>query len=277
MAAIAEAAAEDADPTPRKVYFDNPRFALAQPRRVATFNACVGAQRAGTAIRISAILGAGGRQSTVRARPIIGLGVTLNPSDSLVRLQPRRSATQPTTDADRVARGLADAEWAQASRVTHVAGKAAVILRSPLPSTSPPASRISMVLSDAFAGDAQMLRSSISLPGLARSPRNTDPQLVPVHVALPARAASPTSRIAAPDNPLLTTTHDADEARVPEATRQPSPGPAARRAPPRLICCLLCFEQVRVGPRCRGRTRCPGCGTDMTTAARKSRAVQLPR
>ncbi|KAJ2802265.1 hypothetical protein H4R21_002485 [Coemansia helicoidea] len=289
MAAIAEAAAEDGDAVPSKVCFDNPRFALAQPRRVATFNAGEAAARSGVAIRISSILGerGGGRLGVARGRPIIGLGVTLNPSDALVRLQPRRSATQPTADPACVVRGLAEAGWAPGSaiRAKRAAGLAGAIPRSPPAANSPLASRSSIVLSDAFASGGQLLRSSASLPGLAQSPLNADPLLVPLRAVPPPPSAHPPSvanldaSIAMLDCPVPRASHDADEARAPVAAPLgppllPPPGPAARRPPPREICCMLCFERVKIGPRSRGRTRCPGCGTGLAGAVRRPRVAQ---
>ncbi|KAJ2146478.1 hypothetical protein IW136_000554 [Coemansia sp. RSA 678] len=122
---------------------DNHRFALAQPRRVITQPTKFGHRmqpnkRHSASIGISTLLTEKSSRHGTRVRPIIGLGLTLNPADALVRIQSRRSIT--TTR-------IAQSE----------------------------STRSSVVLSEAFSYASPALESCVSLTDL--SPY-TDPQFV---------------------------------------------------------------------------------------------------
>ncbi|KAJ2803074.1 hypothetical protein H4R20_003031, partial [Coemansia guatemalensis] len=192
MAAISEVSAdselsaataipeESVAANPKKMYFvDNPRFAMARPRRVVTQLAqgqsipgIRDRSRSSTAISIGAILGDASKtaQKGMRARPIIGLGLTLNPADTLVRLQPRRSATQP--EADTIAK-LPHSLGSSSLDAFDAVDSAPTTTKDGVSATA----RSSVVLSEAFSYKSPMLESCVSLADFA-SPRNSDPQLI---------------------------------------------------------------------------------------------------
>ncbi|KAJ2480616.1 hypothetical protein IWW56_002327 [Coemansia sp. RSA 2131] len=200
---------------------DNHRFALAQPRRVitqpATFGHRVQPKRHSASIGISTLLTEKSRHAT-RVRPIIGLGLTLNPADALVRLQPRRSTH------------------------TH----------------SAESSRSSIVLSEAFAYASPALESCASLADL--SPRYTDPQIV--HTCNVKRNVCKQSEQMAVASWQSSPDDSESEARVPSVRSEPSSRELSRKRGPTSVCCLLCFEHVRVAPHSKS-TKCPACNSTL--------------
>ncbi|KAJ2450289.1 hypothetical protein EV183_004383 [Coemansia sp. RSA 2336] len=226
MEAIAET------PSAPKMYISsNRRFAVAQPRRVITQPGCTKPQSA--SIRINTLLGAGDR--TFRARPIIGLGVTLNPADTLVRLRPKRSDAR---------------------------------LTSPVVETC----RSSVLLSEAFSRSSPALDSLASLSDVG-SPRYRDPQMVPTAAARSLATASMSEhqkkqQLAALS--WLSSSSDkssfssaASEAQVPDSSYSMLTRSICTndRRKPVLLSCLLCFGLVKVSLGHTHSMSCPGCGT----------------
>ncbi|KAJ2826490.1 hypothetical protein IWW50_002333, partial [Coemansia erecta] len=170
-----KAIAETPTTEPTNVYIsENRRFAVAQPRRVITQPATFADPRTGyratnkrhsASINISTLLGPMTAKHAVRARPIIGLGLTLNPADTLVKLQPRRSVnhTKPSSEVGR-------------SPLLLTTPRKNTMMRSPRTAAN---SRSSIVLNEAFSYASPMLESCVSLNDLG-SPRDADPQMVPL-------------------------------------------------------------------------------------------------
>ncbi|PIA15762.1 hypothetical protein COEREDRAFT_9003 [Coemansia reversa NRRL 1564] len=281
----------------KNMYFvDNPRFAMARPRRVVTqlapeknITGIRDRSRSSTAISIGSILGESNRSTQLkgmRARPIIGLGLTLNPADTLVRLQPRRSATQP--EADTIAM-LPHSLTSNLLDAFDSIDAAPSLTKDDVSATA----RSSVVLSEAFSYKSPMLESCVSLVDLA-SPRNTDPQLI---VSKPARApiasnkentmaavaqASIDSWISSPESSAdymsVTSIHDETDSKVPTDKKSPeclkvsNPKHVQKQSftEPQVVSCFLCFESVKLAPTPNASTNCSGCGTILNFSHVKS-------
>ncbi|KAJ1845953.1 hypothetical protein IWW55_005745 [Coemansia sp. RSA 2706] len=252
----------EAPESPAKHYISgNRRFALAQPRRVITQPCAVAAatraaaKRHSAAIGIGALLGGDKGPKQVSVRPIIGLGLTLNPRDNLVRLQPRRSGAQMPA-----------------------------AVHSPECNAT---ARSSLVLSEAFAA-SPLLESCVSLADLCVSPR--DPQMVPLprasvctqqrqQMAADSWLSSPADS-EPPDTDVVSTRSASSDACVPKSSSSALSAPSesaisiATSRPedpmdldharvPETISCLLCFEQVKISINHTQYTSCPGCGTTL--------------
>ncbi|KAJ1752749.1 hypothetical protein LPJ79_001005 [Coemansia sp. RSA 1821] len=214
-------------PSASKMYISsNRRFAVAQPRRVITQPEYT--KRQSASIRINTLLGASDR--TLRARPIIGLGVTLNPADTLVRLRPKRP--------DR-------------------------LLTSPVMETC----RSSVVLSEAFSRSSPALDSLASLSDVG-SPRYRDPQMVPTVAARTlAKACASEQQQAAlswlSSSSDKSSSSSTSEAQAPDRsysllTRSICSNAKRGHCGPVLLSCLLCFEQVKVSLKHTHSMDCPG-------------------
>ncbi|KAJ2783605.1 hypothetical protein GGI15_002520 [Coemansia interrupta] len=253
----------------------------------------------------SASLGsASGGQST-RARPIIGLGLTLNPADTLVTLQTRcrRTAQQQQLQVLRQKR-VATAPTTNA----HTLRSENSIKRrqmSPLATVrSAPGSPVGSAASESPI--SFFLQSFASLADLSGSPRHVDPERVPVVASQRTSQAPscdpsgsgeiqvvPSSAVEADSDDddgdvgthLVGGDQDfSDQASLRSDTTTNSvscgAGPvgaqtgvlAAGLEPPlstdvgadeameaREVCCLLCFERVRVSRKRTFGMRCPGC------------------
>ncbi|KAJ2850632.1 hypothetical protein IWW36_001743 [Coemansia brasiliensis] len=263
---IMEAIAET--PSSKMYISANRRFAVAQPRRVitqpeSTMRQPAIGKRQSASIRINTLLGAQGsdralRAAGPRARPIIGLGLTLNPADTLVRLQPKRSATD-----------------------TRVESQLACVAKSP---SIMEACRSSVVLSEAFSRQSPALaEDSFASLADACSPRHNDPQMVPMTVAARAYANICSSEqqqaalswlSSSSDKSSASPATNHDEAQVPAScsfsmlSRSICADAQHSRCDPIHFCCLLCFEQsmpglLRVFSRFKRQNKADGSNSDM--------------
>ncbi|KAJ1721614.1 hypothetical protein LPJ53_003892 [Coemansia erecta] len=242
-----------------------------------------------------ASLGSASGQST-RARPIIGLGLTLNPADTLVTLQTRcrRTAQQQQLQVLRQKR-VATAPTANA----HTLRPENSIKRrqvSPLATVrSAPGSPVGSAASESPI--SFFLQSFASLADLSGSPRHVDPERVPV-VASRRTSQAPSGDPSDSGDLQVVPSSDSDDdvsahmvdgdqdysdhASLRSGTTTNSvscgaspvgfqAGVAGLETPAptsvgvgeameaREVCCLLCFERVRVSRKRTFGMRCPGC------------------
>ncbi|KAJ1819101.1 hypothetical protein LPJ60_003959 [Coemansia sp. RSA 2675] len=243
------------------------RFAVARPRRVVTDSS--GGVKASTlqppriaakGRRHSAAIGIGGllpAASGSRTRVIIGLGLTLNPADAVVRLQPRHAA-QPS--AQTVTRSLGSIKQRQEARPSPPAIKVAEVEE---PKDLSPGLSL-------FASPQPSLAPSVE--SHSHSPRTSDPQpvVLPPARGVPSRGqdASVAGWIATPSPPTCV----AEVASVEDLRSFVSCTSSVSPEQPRLpqtpvtgavsdLTCLMCFERVLIATgRSRGHAmRCPSC------------------
>ncbi|KAJ2470115.1 hypothetical protein GGI02_003141, partial [Coemansia sp. RSA 2322] len=190
-----------------------PRFAVVAARRVGA-----GTRAAGRPpLSLAALL-----PPTARARPIIGLGVTLNPADAVVRLQPRH-ATQPLGSLP-----------SRPPPVPRSVSCSRAACEPPPPSPDP--------------------RFADPLPVPLLPPSAAKPRRVP---AAPAQWLEPPAALSpaepAPADPPL----PPQPTEPPPAKTLERPAPPARATAE--VTCLLCFERVLVARRRGHALRCPSC------------------
>ncbi|KAJ1881762.1 hypothetical protein H4R99_000978 [Coemansia sp. RSA 1722] len=297
------------------------RFALAQPRRVVTVNgpatktllladieprevtadkrtgSCARGKRRSAAIGISTILPNGtgaavsntsvassnGGLSSTRARPIIGLGLTLNPADTLVTLQTRcrrrnaqpRAVTDPQTIAELAEcardkkQAIGDGSRKPIARITDTNGEEAP--------ESPNETLENDVLFDlALLSPLDIMKSCVSLVG---SPRNLDPELISLArrrsaklVAVPQDTPNTPDVQMVPAEDNAETDQEQETPHIVEPT-EPLPGDELQHSvvclqkpdgpEPTELTCLLCFERVLVPRKRTIAMRCPGCLTSL--------------
>ncbi|KAJ2009703.1 hypothetical protein GGI04_000193 [Coemansia thaxteri] len=190
-----------------------PRFAVVAARRVGAGTRAVGRPP----LSLAALL-----PPTARARPIIGLGVTLNPADAVVRLQPRH-ATQPLGSLP-----------SRPPPVPRSVSCSRAACEPPPPSPDP--------------------RFADPLPVPLLPPSAAKPRRVP---AAPAQWLEPPAALSpaepAPADPPL----PPQPTEPPPAKTLERPAPPARATAE--VTCLLCFERVLVARRRGHALRCPSC------------------
>ncbi|KAJ1808045.1 hypothetical protein LPJ75_004664 [Coemansia sp. RSA 2598] len=215
--------------------------------------------------------GGGGGLGGTRARPIIGLGLTLNPADTLVTLQTRcRRNAQPRAVTDPQA---AVAELTRCAEKRH--GESSRVSGSPdaakTPASSTGSSASDGVLFDlALLSPLDIMKSCVSL---AESPRNLDPELVSIAGRMHHRSPTTSAPVAEDVQVVPLSPADARPADEPEEPRiseheQAVDGRRQRSAcclqkpsgpEPMELTCLLCFERVLVPRKRTAAMRCPGC------------------
>ncbi|KAJ2834161.1 hypothetical protein GGI24_000528 [Coemansia furcata] len=224
------------------------RYAMARPRRVVTDNGKIhDPKRAAPPPRI-----AGRRHSAAigtllpvvggsRTRAIIGLGLTLNPADAVVRLQPRNAATTRSQSIKQRQPAAAEPE---------IKAPEIKVAKVPVADLSPGLSL--------FASPRASLASSSSSPASLHSLRTGDPQ--PVTLPL-GREAGQKEAVAAAEvasvedlRSFVSCTSGVSPA-LPHVPQTPVTGAV------RDITCVLCFERVMVtsGGRRGHAMRCPSC------------------
>ncbi|KAJ2732982.1 hypothetical protein IW152_003389 [Coemansia sp. BCRC 34962] len=247
------------------------RFAVARPRRVVTDSSGgvkasalqpprlpVNGRRHSAAIGIGGLLPAA---SGSRTRAIIGLGLTLNPADAVVRLQPRHAAQ---SSAQAATRSLGSIKQRQEAQLSSPAIKA----------TEPKEPKDLSPGLSLFASPQPSLAPSAE--SHSHSPRNSDPQPVSLQ---PTRGApsrcqdAPVAEwIATPSPPSCPTPCVAEVPSVEDLQSFVSCTSSVSPEQPRLpqtpvtgavsdITCLMCFERVLITTgRTRGHAmRCPSC------------------
>ncbi|KAJ2509348.1 hypothetical protein IWW47_000046 [Coemansia sp. RSA 2052] len=248
------------------------RFAVARPRRVVTDNG--GAKVTGT--RPQRPHGGGGRRHSAaiglvpaggaRTRAIIGLGLTLNPADAVVKLQPRH-ATQTAQTGTRSVGSI------KQRAAVHRSPEA---IAEPEKEAKEEEEKEGRGLSPGLSLFASPQPSLVASSEESQSPRTSDPQLVAVHsirqqavVDKAEDMAVIDGWMATPSPPQSSSMQSASADEFSSCMASPSPSPSAvPRVPqtPRTsvateITCLLCFERVlAAASRTRGHAmRCPSC------------------
>ncbi|KAJ2398509.1 hypothetical protein GGI05_000035 [Coemansia sp. RSA 2603] len=328
----------------------NPRFALAQPRRVVTVNGAVPssvipisrdilaeplvskrvttvskdtpktasagigrAKRRSVAIGLTSMLptnasiaslGSASGQST-RARPIIGLGLTLNPADTLVTLQTRCRRTAQQLQQQQQVQKQKRVATAPTANTNALRSEGSIKRRqmSPLATVrSAPGSPVGSAASESPI--SFFLQSFASLADLSGSPRHIDPERVPVVASRRSSQAPSGDPGDSSDLQIVPTSGGddidddddnddedvgahlvggdqdySDHASLRSGTTTngvscgaspvgPLAGVAVMQAvapagldtcEAREVCCLLCFERVRVSRKRTFGMRCPGC------------------
>ncbi|KAJ1987842.1 hypothetical protein GGI25_005556 [Coemansia spiralis] len=181
-----------------------------------------------------------GSTSSLTRRPIIGLGLTLNPADALVTLQPRRAPKQPKALSPVRSSSCTDAVTGQHEKRD--------LAWSPLPSTQNPVAikhQSELLLDDAFK------RTSFeSLSSSHGSSITGDPRLVSLS----------NSEQAMPDTPAADNSIAAVSTELGSCSGLLSEPTCAA---PVEVTCVLCFERVLVSGKRSHTMRCPGCATSL--------------
>lgn len=237
------------------------RFALAQPRRVITptypttnsqqqqqqlpLKRRLPAGRKGTAIGIGTLM-----SPPCRSTPKIGLGVTMHPANTMVKLQPRRTVAEPVSSPL-----TNETEDDTACSIRQ-------ILSSPVLSPTTSDSNDSNDSNDSSSSTHEPISPP---PDMQRSITNdTCISLVPIGdptLQNPPESASRRPDITADNNAHMSilARWKSEDSILASQTTAPASSVKQLSLRPKLVTCLLCFEQVFVGEKTP--PACPSCNT----------------
>ncbi|KAJ2559704.1 hypothetical protein EV175_000210 [Coemansia sp. RSA 1933] len=194
-----------------------------------------------------------------RTRPIIGLGLTLNPADALVTIQPRSQRRALRTKVPKMLTPVRSSGFLE-TKCTHIAW-------SPVPEDYAEARaerhQSEALLDKAFKSVSfESLRSNHS----DSSSINGDPRLV----ALSSNGAKKeTAAVACQEEPAGETIQPEQLTREQLLSQEDLPGAKKlawkSRAGelPVAVTCILCFERVLLSQKRSYLLRCPGCGNGL--------------